>query len=121
MQLEARTTPVTDTLYHWVHHSCSMWMQGPVVTPKRPVIMNKMDFTKFNQGCVICGKKGCAVGACVKCQKQDCQIYFHIECAKRANYCMEIDKKSIGSSSYNTHKDRNFRIFCESHRPFKII
>jgi len=44
-------------------------MKEPVVTPKTPVKMNKMDFSKFNQGCVICGKKGYSIGACVKCQK----------------------------------------------------
>lgn len=78
--------------------------------------MNKMDFSKFTFGCVICGKKGCQVGACVKCQKQDCNIYFHVECAKRASYCMEIEKKQ-GTSN----RERSFKIFCESHRPFKII
>ena len=26
--------PETDTLYHWVHHSCSTWMKEPIVTPK---------------------------------------------------------------------------------------
>jgi len=70
--LEAPNAPVTDTLYHWVHHSCSMWMQGPIVTPKTPVKMNKLDFSKFAQGCIVCSKKGTNIGACVKCCKTDC-------------------------------------------------
>lgn len=24
-KLELPETPITDSLYHWVHHSCSMW------------------------------------------------------------------------------------------------
>lgn len=88
------------------------------MTPRTPVKMNKLDFAKFNIGCVICGKKGPQVGAVIKCTKTDCQIYFHVECAKRANYCMEIERKNgIGSSG----REKIFKIFCESHRPFKII
>ena len=116
MKIEGRDAPVTDTLYHWVHHSCSLWMPGPVVTPKTPVKMNKMDYARFTYGCVICGKRGINVGACVKCYKADCQIYFHVECAKRANYCMEIERKNGPSN-----REKMFKIFCESHRPFKII
>lgn len=115
-KLESDNAPITDTLYHWVHHSCSMWTQGPQVTPKTPVKMNKLDFSKFLVGCVICGQKGINIGASVKCFRQDCQIYFHVECAKRANYCMEIDKKNN-----KNQKEKVFKIFCESHRPFKII
>jgi len=77
--------------------------------------MNKFDFQKFGVGCVICGKKGVAVGASVKCFKPECDIFFHVECAKRANYCMEIDRKC------KNQKEKVFKIFCESHRPFKII
>mmetsp|Transcript_12803 Transcript_12803/g.19822 ORF Transcript_12803/g.19822 Transcript_12803/m.19822 type:complete len:249 (+) Transcript_12803:2743-3489(+) len=108
----------TDTLYNWAHLSCSMWMAGPEVTPKTPVKMNKMDYSKFNIGCVICGKKGVNMGAAVKCCKSECSIQFHVECAKRAGYCMEIErveKKNHGK------KEKLFKIFCESHRPFKII
>lgn len=115
-KLEMLETPITDTLYHWVHHSCSMWTQGPQITPKTPVKMNRLDFHKFSIGCIICGKKGVNVGAAVKCFKQDCQIYFHVECAKRANYCMEVDKKGG-----KNNRDKVYKIYCESHRPFKII
>lgn len=115
-RLELPDTPVTDSLYHWVHHSCSMWTQGPQITPKTPVKMNRLDFQKFSIGCIICGKKGVNIGAAVKCFKQDCQIYFHVECAKRANYCMEVDKKSG-----KNNREKIFKIYCESHRPFKII
>ena len=114
-KLELKASPSTDTLYHWVHHSCAMWMKEPVVTPKTPVKMNKMDYSRFFKTCIICGQKGYDNGACVKCMKQDCDIYFHVECAKRASYCMEIEKKS------NSFKERVFKIYCESHRPFKII
>jgi hypothetical protein len=86
------------------------------VTPKTPVKMNKLDFSKFNVGCVICGKKGIDVGAVVKCHKQGCDIYFHVECAKRANYCMEVEKRNVKSRG-----EKVYKIFCESHRPFKII
>lgn len=87
-----------------------------MVTPKTPVKMNRMDFSKFDKGCVICGKKGISVGACVKCNKADCNIYFHVECAKRSNYCMEIEKKGASNN-----REKQFKIYCESHRPFKII
>jgi hypothetical protein len=40
-----------------------------MVTPKTPVKMNKLDFSKFLVGCVICGQKGINVGASVKCFK----------------------------------------------------
>lgn len=96
-----------------------MWTPGPQVTPKTPVKMNKLDFEKFTVGCVICGRKGIDVGATVKCYKGDCDIQFHVECAKRANYCMEIERKAQGATSRT--KERIFKIFCESHRPFKII
>lgn len=110
--------PSTDTLYHWVHHSCALWMKEPVVTPRTPVNMTKLDFSRFNQMCFICCKKGLDVGACVKCHKQDCQVWFHVECAKRQNYCMEIDKKG---SPHCSNKERTFKLYCESHRPFKIL
>lgn len=114
--LEARDTPCTDTLYHWVHHSCSMWMPGPQVTPRTPVKMTRLDYSKFNIGCVICGKKGIQTGAVIKCYRHDCKIYFHVECAKRATYCMEIERKTGPNS-----REKVYKIFCESHRPFKII
>jgi hypothetical protein len=107
----------TDTLYHWVHHSCAMWMKEPIVTPKTSVNMKKLDFNRFQQGCFICCKKGTSTGACVKCNKHECQVYFHVECAKRANYCMEIEKK--GPNCPN--RERIFKVYCESHRPFKIL
>ena len=40
-------------------------------------------------------------------------ISFHIECARRANYFMEIEK--------GQDKDQQYKIFCEKHRPFKIV
>lgn len=116
-QLLEVDAPPTDTLYHWVHHSCAMWMKEPVVTPKTSVNMKKLDFTRFNQGCFICCKKGPNIGACVKCCKNECQVWFHVECAKRANYCMEIERKAPNCSN----RERLFKIFCESHRPFKIL
>jgi len=45
LEIEA---PPTDTLYHWVHHSCAMWMKEPIVTPKTSVNMRKLDFNRFN-------------------------------------------------------------------------
>ena len=92
--LEAEDAPVTDTLYHWVHHSCAMWLRDPQVTPKTPVKLNKMDFSKFFKTCILCGKKGLEAGACAKCNKSDCDIYFHVECARRAGYHLEIEKKN---------------------------
>jgi hypothetical protein len=115
IKLEDKLCPITDSLYHWVHHSCSLWMPGPQVTPRTPVKMNKLDYSKFFTGCVICCKKGPNIGAVIKCTKQDCKIFFHVECAKRANYCMEIEKKTGPS------REKVYKIFCESHRPFKII
>lgn len=39
-------------------------------------------------------------------------ISFHIECARRANYFMEVDR---------VERERVYRIFCEKHRPLKIV
>ena len=72
--LESKGATITDTLYMWVHHSCAMWMPGPTVTPKTPVRMIRLDYQKFNIGCVICGQKGIEVGAVIKCFKPECQI-----------------------------------------------
>lgn len=69
IKLEDKNCPVTDSLYHWVHHSCSLWMPGPQVTPRTPVKMNKLDYSKFYIGCVICCKKGPNIGAVIKCTK----------------------------------------------------
>lgn len=39
-------------------------------------------------------------------------ISFHVECARRANYFMEVDR---------IERERFHRIFCEKHRPLKIV
>jgi hypothetical protein len=39
-------------------------------------------------------------------------ISFHIECARRGNYFMEIER---------VDRERFYRIFCEKHRPLKIV
>lgn len=39
-------------------------------------------------------------------------ISFHIECARRANYFMEVER---------VDRERSYRIFCEKHRPLKIV
>jgi len=39
-------------------------------------------------------------------------ISFHVECARRANYFMEVDR---------VERERFYRIFCEKHRPLKIV
>lgn len=51
-------------------------------------------------------------GACIQCQHSKCMISFHIECARRANYFMEAERFD---------KERYYRIFCEKHRPLKIV
>jgi hypothetical protein len=43
-----------------------------------------------------------------------CQISFHVECARRSNYCMEIEKR-------DRDRDKIHRMFCEKHRPLKIV
>lgn len=35
------------TQYEWVHHSCATWIPGPIVTPKTPVRLNKIDEKRF--------------------------------------------------------------------------
>ena len=48
----------------------------------------------------------------MQCQATRCQIAFHVECARRNNYCMEIERKD---------RDKSYRMFCEKHRPLKIV
>ena len=47
----------------------------------------------------------------MQCQYSRCQIAFHVECARRANYCMEMERE----------KQKTFKMFCEKHRPLKIV
>lgn len=60
---ETGDVPSTETLYEWVHLSCAMWIPGPIVTPKTPVRLNKIDCKRFNLQCIICGFKN--EGACI--------------------------------------------------------
>ena len=39
------------------------WIPGPIVTPKTPVRLNKIDHKRFQLQCIICGLKN--EGACV--------------------------------------------------------
>lgn len=39
-------------------------------------------------------------------------ISFHVECARRANYFLEIER---------IDRERHYRVFCEKHRPLKIV
>jgi galactokinase len=39
-------------------------------------------------------------------------ISFHIECARRANYFLDIER---------VDRERHYRVFCEKHRPLKIV
>jgi len=96
-----------------------MWNPALQVTPKTPVKINKVDYSKFHQPCQICGRNGLEVGVCIKCHKMECQHFFHVECARRANYCLEIEKKG-GIANVNS-KEKVFKVYCQSHRPFKII
>jgi len=41
--LESGLVQPTETLYEWVHLSCALWTPGPIVTPKTPVRMSKID------------------------------------------------------------------------------
>lgn len=86
-----------------------MWIPGPSVTPKTPVRMSKIDVKRFDLQCIICGKRN---GACIQCQHSRCMISFHIECARRANYFLEVER---------VDRERNYRVFCEKHRPLKIV
>ena len=109
-RLDKSGIPNTETLYEWVHLSCALWIPGPVVTPKTPVRMNKIDTKRFGLQCIICGRKNC--GACMQCQYSKCMISFHVECARRANYFLEVDRED---------KECQYRVFCEKHRPLKIV
>jgi len=101
--------PQTETLYEWVHISCASWIPGVHVTPKTPVKLSKIENKSFSLSCIICLKKD---GACMQCQNGKCDIAFHVECARRANYFMEVEKKD---------RDKVHKIFCEVHRPLKIV
>lgn len=109
-RLEKSAIPSTETLYEWVHLSCAMWIPGPIVTPKTPVRMSKIDTKRFSLQCIICGRKNS--GACIQCQYSKCMISFHIECARRANYFLEVER---------IDRERHYRVFCEKHRPLKIV
>ena len=100
----------SETLYEWVHLSCAMWIPGPIVTPKTPVRLSKLDCKRFQMQCIICGLRN--EGACCSCQHAQCQITFHVECARRSNYFMEVER---------VDRDREYKIFCEKHRPLKIV
>ena len=39
-------------------------------------------------------------------------ISFHVECARRAGYFLEVER---------VDRERNYRVFCEKHRPLKIV
>ncbi len=108
-ELKMETHEPTLSLYEWVHLSCATWIPGPVVTPKTPVRLNKFEEKRFHLQCIICLKRG---GACMQCQYSRCTIAFHVECARRSNYCMEIERKE---------RDKIYRMFCEKHRPLKIV
>lgn len=72
--------------------------------------MSKIDVKRFDLQCIICGKRNS--GACIQCQHSRCMISFHIECARRANYFLEVER---------VDRERNYRVFCEKHRPLKIV
>jgi bromodomain and PHD finger-containing protein 1 len=106
--------PSTQTIYKWVHLSCAYWIPGTIVTPKTPVRLAKFEDRRFTLQCIICLKTAENSGACMQCQFSKCNIAFHVECARRASYFMEIEKKE-GS------RDKTYKIFCEKHRPLKIV
>ena len=45
---ESDVVSPTETLYEWVHLSCAMWIPGPIVTPKTPVRLNKIEYKRFH-------------------------------------------------------------------------
>jgi hypothetical protein len=110
--LESPYVPKTETLYEWVHLSCSTWIPGPLVTPKTPVRLHKLEDKRFTLQCIICLKK--EGGACMQCMAPRCQISFHVECARRSNYCLEIEKR-------DRDREKIHKMFCEKHRPLKIV
>lgn len=109
-RLESQYSYQTNTLYEWVHQSCAQWIHEISVTPRTPVKLSKLDQKRFTLQCFICLKKD--DGACVQCTYSRCMISFHVECAKRARYFMEVEKRG---------KDKTYRLFCEKHRPLKIV
>lgn len=48
----------------------------------------------------------------MQCLAPRCQISFHVECARRANYCMELEKRE---------KEKSYKMFCEKHKPLMIV
>ncbi len=49
---------------------------------------------------------------------------MHGECARRAGYYLEAAKRATGPEYENSKNPpiiEDFRIFCERHRPFKLI
>ena len=54
-----------------------------------------------------------------------CSLKFHVECARRSNYYLEVAKtegplNSGGAGGGVQNRDEK-RLFCESHRPLKLI
>ena len=88
-----------------------MWIPGPTVTPKTPVKLKKIELKRFDLLCIICGTKN--KGGCIQCQYKQCKISFHVECARRSNYFLEVERLE--------NRGRNFRSFCEKHRPLKMV
>lgn len=117
-----------EPLYMWVHLSCVNYMAEPSYTARGPIKLGHMNAERTEHSCLICEKQ---VGFPIKCSQSDCEIWFHGECARRAGFYMEeerireVDENGnymIRQIIYGTNKgERNKSIFCEKHRPFKLM
>ena len=110
--------------------SCTSFLKESTWTSRSPIKLSKVREESFAKTCIICRQNH---GACVKCSKEGCMIYMHPECARRAGYYLDIgrniqdcDEDEIEKESPNKIRQRlstfgERRIFCEPHRPFKIV
>jgi len=113
-----------ETKYAWAHLSCSNFIHEIDYTPRSPLKVGRLNPERFIKPCIICCQKN---GAGIRWSQADWDIWMHGEWARRAGYYLECGKESGGNENepvkshgnHNNHED--FKVFCERHRPFKLI
>lgn len=112
------------TQFAWVHLSCAQWIPEVVALPKQGIRISKLEEKRYSEPCSICKT---SFGVSYKCSSvnHDCPLKFHVECARRSNYYLEVVKSegpvSSGGAGGGVQNRDEKRLFCESHRPLKLI
>jgi len=121
--LNYKLTPafLTETKYAWIHVTCAHFLPNIKFSFRSAIWLTKLKEESFLNTCIICHQKS---GCCVQCAHPGCQIYMHAECAWRAGFHLELpgklDLKDKVRDKIEYSKNIN-KIYCEPHRPFKLI